>query len=99
MSTLHRTQILLEPEQHRALAKMARRTGRSMSDVAREILGEALARQEREASRQRALQAIEWLSAFREEIRARHGVLQRDFVAEGREERAEEIERVMRGEQ
>ncbi|HKP51093.1 MAG TPA: ribbon-helix-helix protein, CopG family [Chloroflexia bacterium] len=36
---LYRTQILLEPEQHKALAELAKREGRSISDVVREILG------------------------------------------------------------
>ncbi len=37
-----RTQILLEPEQHQALAKIARREKRSLSDVVREMLDKQL---------------------------------------------------------
>ena len=35
---LHRTHILLEPEQHQALVEIARREGRSISDVTRELV-------------------------------------------------------------
>ena len=41
--TLTRTQILLEPEQHRSLQEIARREKRSLSDVAREMLNRQLA--------------------------------------------------------
>jgi predicted DNA-binding protein len=39
---VHRTQILLDPEQHNALAEIARREKRSMSDVVREMLDKQL---------------------------------------------------------
>ena len=35
---MYRTQILLEPEQHKTLAEIARRENRSLSDVVREML-------------------------------------------------------------
>ena len=35
---MYRTQILIEPEQHKALAEIARREKRSLSDVVREML-------------------------------------------------------------
>jgi predicted CopG family antitoxin len=35
---MYRTQILLEPEQHKTLAEIARREKRSLSDVVREML-------------------------------------------------------------
>ena len=37
-----RAQLLLEPEQHRALTEIAQREGRSMSDVVREMVREQL---------------------------------------------------------
>lgn len=40
---MHRTQILLEPEQHKALTEIARREKRSLSDVVREMLDKQLA--------------------------------------------------------
>ncbi len=39
---MHRTQILLEPEQHKALTEIARREKRSLSDVVREMLEKQL---------------------------------------------------------
>jgi predicted CopG family antitoxin len=39
---MYRTQILIEPEQHKALAEIARREKRSLSDVVREMLQEQL---------------------------------------------------------
>ena len=41
--TLYRTEILLAPAQHQALAEIARREGRSISDIAAEMIGEKLA--------------------------------------------------------
>lgn len=35
---MYRTQILLEPEQHKALAEIAQREKRSLSDLVREML-------------------------------------------------------------
>ncbi len=46
--TLTRTQILLEPEQHRALQEIARREKRSFSDVVREMLDHELAIQKQQ---------------------------------------------------
>jgi len=40
---LTRTQILLDPEQHRSLQEIARREKRSFSDVVREMLNRQLA--------------------------------------------------------
>ena len=40
---LYRTQILLEPEQQRVLAEIARREGRSDSDLVREMIRAQLA--------------------------------------------------------
>jgi predicted CopG family antitoxin len=44
---MFRTQILLEPEQHHALAEIARREKRSVSDVVREMLRQQLAERKR----------------------------------------------------
>ena len=39
---MYRTQILLEPQQHEALANLARREKRSLSDLIREMLQKEL---------------------------------------------------------
>jgi len=41
--TTYRAQILLEPEQHQALAEIALRQNRSLSDLVREMLDRELA--------------------------------------------------------
>lgn len=41
---MHRTQIMLEPEQLTALRELARRSGKSMGQLIREFVSEGLAR-------------------------------------------------------
>lgn len=43
----YRTQILLKPDQHRRLREIARREGRSISEVSRDLLEYALSARER----------------------------------------------------
>ena len=40
---MHRTQILIEPEQHAKLTNLAKEQERSISDIVREIVGQYLA--------------------------------------------------------
>lgn len=94
MSTLYRAQILLEPEQHQALTEIAQREGRSISDLVREIVGRHLAERDREVRLQRELQAIEELTHMRKQIQEQHGIYHVDLVAEVREERDRDMERV-----
>ncbi len=98
MTTLRRTQLRLEPEQHRALSEIAKREGRSISDVVREIVRQHLKEQEKAAQREQALEALEELTRMRKQIEARHGILPGNPVAEARAERERDIERVLRGE-
>ena len=46
---MYRTQILLEPEQHRQLSEIALREKRSVSDLIREMLDFQLARRKQQA--------------------------------------------------
>jgi predicted CopG family antitoxin len=46
---MYRTQILLEPEQHKILAEIARQEKRSLSDVLREMVDKQLAERQRMA--------------------------------------------------
>lgn len=98
MGTKYRAQILLEPEQHEALAEIAKQEQRSVSDVVREIVGAWLAAQDHAAQRQRQLQALEELTELRHQIQERHGVYAGDLVEEARAERDEDLGRVWRGE-
>jgi predicted DNA-binding protein len=72
---MHRTQILLEPEQHQALAEIARSEGRSVSEIVREIIRQRFAEREREidADVKRRLEALDRIRAHRESILARRG--------------------------
>lgn len=98
MSTLHRAQLLLEPEQHAALARIAEREGRSISNLVREIVGQHLAQRDDEARKLTALQAIEELTQMRTMLREQHGPYRGDPVAEVRAEWEEDVERLWRGE-
>jgi metal-responsive CopG/Arc/MetJ family transcriptional regulator len=98
MSTLYRAQLLLEPEQHQALAEIAQREGRSISDLVREIVRQYLGERDQKARKQREMQAIEELTHIRGRLQEKHGVYQGDLLAEARAEREEEMERIWRGE-
>jgi predicted DNA-binding protein len=78
---MHRTQILLEPEQHQALGQIARKEGRSVSDVVREFVRQALCEREQreDAELQRDLEALERIRLHREEILAERGGKPLDF--------------------
>lgn len=86
MSTLQRTQILLERDQHKALTDMAHRSGCSVSELVRRVLRERIAQEERKAKDAEFYEAIEWFDKLRAEIEAKHGVLNVDLVEEVREE-------------
>ena len=98
MGTKYRAQILLEPEQHRALSEIAKQEQRSISDLVREIIADWLAAEDQEDQRQRQLQALEQLNELRHQIQERHGVYTGDLIEEGRAERDEDLGRVWRGE-
>jgi hypothetical protein len=95
----HRSQLLLEPEQHERMRRIAEREGRSISSVARVLIGiglKALARDEK-ARTQRRAKALDRLSEIREAVLARHGVYEGDLVAEIRSERESNLDQVRRG--
>jgi predicted DNA-binding protein len=92
-----RTQILLEPEQHKALVEIARQEERSISDIVRHMISQHLEERTRDAKRQRAIDALDRLTRLREKVEQRSGVYQDDLVAEARAERNEQMERVWSG--
>jgi Arc/MetJ-type ribon-helix-helix transcriptional regulator len=98
MSTLYRAQLLLESEQHKALAEIAEQEGRSISDLVREIVRRHLAERGQEAEILSALQAIEGLTQIRTKLREEHGICQGDPLAEVRAEWEADVERISRGE-
>ncbi|HYO15461.1 MAG TPA: ribbon-helix-helix protein, CopG family [Thermoanaerobaculia bacterium] len=94
---LQPTQILLEPEQHEKLARIASREHRTISELVREILQEELERREEDAERQsQRLEQLEQLKRHREEMLARRGgkplnVNVAELLNEMRDERDDEI--------
>ncbi|MCJ7623695.1 MAG: hypothetical protein MUO76_09345 [Anaerolineaceae bacterium] len=97
MVKLHRAQILLEAEQHKALADVAQQEGRSISDIVRDVLREWFSRRDHETQRKRELNALEDLTQIRSRIQEQHGVYQGDLLAEARDGRDEDFGRVWRG--
>ena len=98
MSTLQRTQILLERDQHQALTELSHRSGRSVSELVREAVRDSLTQKTREERRAQAREALEWFDRLSERIRAKHGVLNVDLVEEVRQEADSQLERIWRGE-
>src|SRR5689334_5088149 len=94
VAMLHRTQLLFEEDQFKALIEMAQSEGRSISEIVRGLVQNEIDRQscEREERRRRGLATIEWLRKVQFEqpdVSATY-----DPVAElqrAREERDEEI--------
>jgi predicted DNA-binding protein len=87
VARMFRAQILLEPGQHHDLEQLARSTGRSTSDLVREIVGEYLSHRSAEESRRRAGEALSWLAASRQVIEAAHGTVPESFLRNMREDR------------
>lgn len=73
-SRLLRTQILLEPEQHRELSNIARQEKRSLSEVVREMLQNELQNRQADAAarKQRGQAALERIQQHRQEILEEH---------------------------
>jgi predicted DNA-binding protein len=93
---LQRTQILLEPEQHEALTRLAAEEGRSLSSLVREAVEGYLITRERDEEVERRLAALETIRQHVAELRARHGgrdidLDPTDIINENREERDREI--------
>jgi hypothetical protein len=90
---LYRTQILLEPEQHRALSEIAHTRDQSISHVIREIVDLYLAGQDEAVQKQQ--KAFDKIEKHRAEILARNGGKPLDIditaiIEEMRQERADE---------
>ncbi len=91
MASLERVQVLLEPSQRRALARIAKREGRSVSDVLREMVDRGLEQKEQQGAEWK--KALERLTARRLANRAR-GVYPGDLVTEGRQEREQQMDKL-----
>lgn len=99
MAELYRAQVLLERKQHEALQALAAAEGRSMSEIIREAVAEYLVEQDEERDLQNWERNLEELAKIREEIRAKFGTLEDDFILRNREEREEELWQRMMGQE
>lgn len=102
MTAYQRTQILLEPEQHATLTKLAAQEKRSLSEIIREFTARFLAERDAERKRKEAIAAIERMASFREKMAARATDPIPDVVEvlnEMRDERVKNFERIWRGEE
>lgn len=93
MPQKYRAQILLEPEQHVALQKIAHRHGQSISEVAREVirLGLQVIEEDENVLWRRRMEAVDKLGQLRRSIQEKHGVYQGNLVEEAREERDRQL--------
>jgi hypothetical protein len=90
----YRAQILLEPEQHTALAEIAQRQGRSISDVTREIVAQYLVQQEDNLHQRQ--EVMEQIKQFKARVLARRGgkpieIDVTKLIEEMRTERSDEL--------
>jgi hypothetical protein len=88
---LFRAQILLDESQHRELEKRSRNSGRSISELMREITADYLERTSGDEALRRSLAALDALDERRRAIERRFGVLPLSFLDEIRPDRDEEL--------
>ncbi|SHE83668.1 hypothetical protein SAMN02745218_00900 [Desulfofundulus australicus DSM 11792] len=69
---MHRTQIYLRPEQHRALLDEAAKKGISLAELIRQIVSEHLERQERKAPKEAFLRIIGMGASGRKDVSEQH---------------------------
>ena len=79
---LHRAQILLETEQHQALAEFARHEGRSISAVVRKIVRTWMAERTVGETWRRRWAARKALQGIRENLKGRYHASGSDLITE-----------------
>jgi adenylate kinase family enzyme len=86
---MYRAQILLRPEQHRRLLQLSQEEGKSISEITRSLLDEALLSHQTTVWMARS-RAIDQLRAMRRNV-TRGGVsIEGDLVVESRSEREDD---------
>lgn len=95
---LHRTQVLLRKDQHRALSELAASRRTSLSELLRDLVDEQLERQRRSAEAQieRRLRALSEIESHSRDLLERRGGVTLDvdpaaLIHEMREERDDEV--------
>jgi hypothetical protein len=94
--TKYRAQILLEPEQHKQLAEIAAREGRSVSHVVREAVVEYVTARTQGSVREKRLRGLENIKKLRAEILEQRGgkpieIDPVELIRRMREERGDEL--------
>ena len=72
----------MEADQHLQLERRAQESGRSMSDLVREIVDEYLTRESVGEALRRSLAALDELTAMRRDVEREHGLLETSFLDE-----------------
>jgi predicted DNA-binding protein len=90
---MHRTQLFLDEEQHRRLSRLAATRNRSISEIVRQYVERGL--QEDDNDRQERKAALRRIADGRRELERLYGVYQGDLIAEVREERERDRDRVV----
>lgn len=95
---LHRTQVLLREDQHRALVRRAERENTSMSELIRSLIDDELRRRdsERRERIRRRKEVLETIRGHHDEIRASRGgrpieIDPSELIRKVREERDDEL--------
>jgi len=84
-----RTNIVLEPEQHRTLTRLADRERRAVADVLRQAVRLGLVQMQTQSPRPQ--QALGRLARIRARVYREHGLYFGDLLAETRNEREQQI--------
>jgi hypothetical protein len=90
---MHRTQLFLDEGQHRRLGRLAATRNRSISEIVREYVERGLQEDEKDREERRA--ALRRIGESRRELERLYGVYQGDLIAEIREERERDRDRVL----
>jgi len=93
---MYRAQILLDPQQRRKLEEIARREGRTISDVTRRVLDAGLETLESETEVWQKRGQI--LADLRGRRAKQPGEYRGDLINEARQEREDELDRLWRSE-
>lgn len=72
MSKMHRAQILLDPDQHDALAEIAQRDGSSISEIVRNVVESWLVRRRQDESARKQLEALDTFREHRQRPLGQH---------------------------
>ncbi len=88
---LYRAQVLLDGAQRENLQRLAEESGRSMSELLRDILADYFEHESRKELIRQSLDAVDRLEKIRRQVEGITGVLESSFLEEVRDERDVDI--------